>query len=39
PAAIAVWALVKRRVFVLYIALALVGSFTAGVLYQLWSSF
>jgi len=37
PAAIAVWALVKRRVFVLYIALALGGSFTAGLLYQLWA--
>ena len=37
PAAIAVWALVKRRVFVLYIALALGGSFAAGLLYQLWA--
>ncbi|MEO0391766.1 MAG: permease [Pseudomonadota bacterium] len=39
PAAIAVWALVKRRVFALYIALALTGSFTAGLLYQLWGTF
>lgn len=38
PAAIAVWALVKRRVFFLYIALALTGSFAAGLLYQLWAA-
>ena len=37
PAAIAVWALVKRPVFVLYVALALAGSFASGVLFQLWS--
>ncbi|SHM08982.1 hypothetical protein SAMN05443432_104370 [Roseovarius litoreus] len=37
PAAIAVWALVKPRVFVLYIALSLTGAFTAGVLFQFWS--
>jgi len=37
PAAIAVWALVKPRVFVLYIALSLTGAFTAGVLFQIWS--
>ena len=36
PAAIAVFALVKRPVFALYIALALVGSLTSGLLYQLW---
>lgn len=36
PAAIAVWALVKPRVFVLYIALSLSGAFTAGLLFQLW---
>ena len=36
PAAIAVWALVKRPVFALYIALALTGSFASGVLFQLW---
>ena len=36
PAAIAVWALAKREVFVLYIGLALVGSLTAGLLYQIW---
>lgn len=36
PAAIAVFALVKRRVFVLYIALALFGSLASGLLYQGW---
>jgi len=34
PAAIAVFALVKRTVFALYIAIALSGSFTAGILLQ-----
>lgn len=34
PAAIAVYALVKRKVFALYVALALAGSFAAGVLFQ-----
>lgn len=38
PAAIAVWALVKRPVFFLYIGLALTGSFAAGLLFQLWST-
>jgi hypothetical protein len=37
PAAIAVWALVKRPVFILYVALALAGSFAAGLAYQLWT--
>ncbi|MEQ9608537.1 MAG: permease [Kiloniellaceae bacterium] len=36
PAAIAVFALVKLRVFLLYIALALAGSFAAGLLFQAW---
>lgn len=36
PAAIAVFALVKKPVFVLYLAYALVGSFVIGVLSQLW---
>ncbi len=36
PAAIAVWALVKPRVFALYIALSLLGAFAAGLLFQLW---
>ncbi|MEM9732964.1 MAG: permease [Pseudomonadota bacterium] len=38
PAAIAVWALVKRQVFFLYLGLALTGSFTAGLMFQLWTS-
>lgn len=38
PAALAVWALVKPRVFGLYIALALSGAFLAGLLFQLWSA-
>jgi len=37
PAAIAVWALVKPRVFALYISLSLSGAFLIGVLFQLWS--
>ena len=37
PAAIAVWALVKPRVFVLYIGLSLIGAFASGVLFQLWN--
>ncbi|MBV6658162.1 MAG: permease [Devosiaceae bacterium] len=36
PAAIAVWALVKKPVFVLYVVLALVGSFLSGLLFHLW---
>lgn len=38
PAAIAVWALVKRQVFFLYLGIALVGSFASGLLFQLWST-
>lgn len=38
PAAIAVWALAKPRVFGLYIALSLSGAFSIGVLFQLWSA-
>jgi hypothetical protein len=34
PAAIAVFALVKRQVFLLYLALALSGSFAAGLIFQ-----
>ncbi len=37
PAAIAVFALVRIRVFLLYIALALGGSFSAGLMYHFWS--
>ena len=39
PAAIAVWALVKRQVFALYLGIALAGSFAIGLLFQLWSGF
>ena len=35
PAAIAVWALVRRSVFVLYLGLGLAGAMLAGVLYEL----
>ncbi|MGB8622805.1 MAG: permease [Paracoccaceae bacterium] len=38
PAAIAVWALVKPRVFSLYIFLSLVGALLCGLLYQVWVS-
>ncbi len=38
PAAIAVWALVRKPVFALYIALSLSGSMLAGMLFQLWSA-
>src|SRR6056297_1490539 len=37
PAAIAVWALVKPRVFALYIVLSLSGAFAAGLLFHLWN--
>ena len=36
PAAVAVWALAKRPVFVLYVALALTGSLASGLLFQTW---
>ena len=36
PAAIAVWALAKRPVFVLYVALALSVSLISGLLFQAW---
>jgi uncharacterized membrane protein YraQ (UPF0718 family) len=38
PAAIAVWALVRPRVFALYLALSLTGAFAAGLLFQLWQA-
>jgi uncharacterized membrane protein YraQ (UPF0718 family) len=38
PAAIAVWALVKRQVFFLYLGIALTGSFASGLLFQLWTA-
>ena len=37
PAALAVWALAKPRVFVLFLALALSGAFAVGVMFQLWN--
>ncbi len=37
PAAIAVWALVKPRVFTLYIAISLGGAFLIGLAYQAWT--
>ena len=36
PAAMAVWALARLPVFLLYIALSLAGAFSAGLLFQLW---
>ena len=36
PAAITVFALVKRPVFALYIGFALSGSLASGLLYQAW---
>lgn len=39
PAAIAVWALVKREVFFLYLGIALTGSFAIGLLFQVWNGF
>jgi uncharacterized protein len=38
PAAIAVWALVKPRVFGLYVVLSLSGAFAAGLSFQFWSA-
>lgn len=38
PAAIAVWAIVRPRVFVFYIVMALVGAFFSGLLFQAWFS-
>ncbi len=37
PAAVAVWALVKPKVFAVYIALSLSGAFACGLLFQAWS--
>lgn len=39
PAAIAVWALVKKQVFFLYLGTALIGAFASGLLFQLWNAF
>lgn len=38
PAAIAVWALVRPRVFALYIAISLGGAFLTGLLFQIWTA-
>lgn len=38
PAAVAVFALVKRPVFILYIGLSLSGAFLVGILFQFWVS-
>ena len=38
PAAMAVWALARPRVFVLYIALSLSGALIVGLLFQMWTS-
>lgn len=38
PAAVAVWALVRKPVFALYVALALSGSFVAGLSFQVWAA-
>ena len=37
PAAMAVWALARPPVFILYIALSLTGAFATGLLFQLWT--
>jgi len=37
PAAIAVWALVRFRVFALYIAISLGGAFTTGLIFHIWT--
>ncbi|HEY9548234.1 MAG TPA: permease, partial [Kiloniellaceae bacterium] len=37
PAALAVFALVKRQVFLLYLGFSLSGSFLAGLLFQAWA--
>lgn len=37
PAAIAVWALVRPRVFAAYVLLALTGAFASGLLFHVWS--
>ena len=36
PAAIAVWALVRPRVFALYLGLSLTGAFLSGAAFQIW---
>ena len=36
PAAMAVWALARPSVFILYIFMSLSGAFLSGVIFQLW---
>mgnify|MGYP001025283890 CR=1 FL=1 len=38
PAALAVWALARRPVFIAYIIFALTGSFAVGLAFQLWAA-
>nr|WP_321460334.1 permease [uncultured Cohaesibacter sp.] len=38
PAAIAVWALVRKKIFFLYLGIALTGSLGAGLLFQYWTA-
>lgn len=37
PAAMAVWAVTRRRVFALYVMLGIFGSITAGIAYEYWT--
>jgi len=37
PAAMAVWALARLPVFISYLVLSLVGAFSAGLLFQIWT--
>ena len=37
PAAMAVWALARPKVFALYIGLSVTGAFASGLLFQLWT--
>lgn len=37
PAAMAVWALAKPKVFALYLGLSLTGAFASGLMFQLWT--
>lgn len=39
PAAMAVWALARFKVFASYIALSLIGAFSAGIIFQAWTVF
>ncbi len=38
PAAMAVWALARLKVFALYVGLSLTGAFAVGLLFQLWQA-